>query len=175
MVSTFLMFAALSSALWANPLLESVPLAALGGAPLDTAALDGKVLLFVNVASRCGYTHQYAGLQQLYEEKAGDGLVIVGVPCNQFGSQEPGAAEEIQTFCRLRYGVTFPLLEKQAVSGADRSPLYATLVGSGADVAWNFEKFLVGRGGELIARFPSQAGADDPALRAAVEAALAAR
>lgn len=147
----------------------------LSGAPMPD--LSGKVVLYVNVASRCGYTPQYDGLEKLYTELKGRGFTIVGVPCNQFGAQEPGTAEEIQSFCKLNYGVDFPLLAKQDVNGAGRSPLYQWLVqspaGGGADVKWNFEKFLVGRDGAVIARFPSKVAPDDPALRAAIEAALA--
>jgi glutathione peroxidase-family protein len=148
----------------------------LDGSALPSSELDGKVVLFVNVASRCGHTPQYDGLQALYAEKHDAGFEIVGVPCNQFGGQEPGAPEEIATFCRVNYGVTFPLLDKQDVNGAGRSPLYAWLVGSaaggGQDVAWNFEKFLVGRDGRVIARFGSRTRPDDAALRAAIESAL---
>ena len=137
-----------------------------------SAPLAGKAVLFVNVASRCGFTPQYAGLQALYAEKEPAGLVIVGVPCNQFGAQESGSAEQIATFCERNYGVTFPLLAKQDVNGKDRSPLYASLIGDGADVRWNFEKFLVGRDGVVLGRFPSDVSPDDPSLRAAIDAAL---
>lgn len=150
----------------------------LDGSPLPATALQGQVVLYVNVASECGFTPQYDGLQALYADKADDGLVVVGVPCNQFGSQEPGGSEEIATFCRLNYGVEFPLLEKQDVNGADRSPLYQWLIGSdvggGKDVRWNFEKFLVGRDGHVLARWGSRTAPDDPALTAAVDQALAA-
>lgn len=153
-------------------------LTTLTGQPLPPETLTGKVVLFVNVASRCGYTRQYAGLQALFAELKGRDFVIVGVPCNQFGKQEPGTAEEIQSFCSLTYGVDFPMLQKQDVNGADRSPLYAQLVGSaaggGADIKWNFEKFLVGRDGAVIARYGSKVTPADPDLRAAIEAALAA-
>ena len=151
---------------------HSLPLTQLDGTPLPADALAGKVAVFVNVASACGYTPQYEGLQALYEERRDDGLVIVGVPCNQFGGQEPGSAETIATFCRTTYGVTFPMLEKQAVNGPDRSTLYQTLVGSGDDVRWNFEKFVVGRDGTVQARFPSGTRPDDAALHAAIDQAL---
>ena len=151
-------------------------LTTLQGTPLPPDAVVGKVVLVVNVASKCGFTGQYAGLQQLYTAHQARGLVLLGVPCNQFGGQEPGTAEEIQTFCRLSYGVTFPMLEKQDVNGTQRSPLYTRLIGSpaggGADVRWNFEKFLVSRTGAVLARYPSQTAPDDPKLRAALEAAL---
>lgn len=166
----------LMSTLLAADLAPPLNLTALGGQPLADEQLTGKVLLVVNVASRCGYTRQYAGLQSLYEEYADAGLQVVGVPCDQFGNQEPGSAAEIQAFCQTNYGVTFPMLEKQAVNGANRTPLYTQLVGSeagaGRDISWNFEKFLVGRDGTVIARFPSGTRPDDPALRSAIEAAL---
>lgn len=155
------------------------PLTTLAGDPLSDATLAGKVVLFVNVASRCGYTRQYDGLQKLWAELKDRGFVIVGVPCNQFGGQEPGSAQEIQSFCKLNYGVDFPLLEKQDVNGPNRSALYQRLVSSPAgdnkDVRWNFEKFLVGRDGAVIARFPSSVTPDSPELRAAIDVALAAK
>ena len=154
-------------------------LTTLAGTPLPDAALAGKVVLFVNVASQCGYTPQYDGLQKLWSELKDRGFVMVGVPCNQFGGQEPGSAEQIQSFCKLNYGVEFPLLEKQDVNGPNRSALYQRLVGSpagaGKDVKWNFEKFLVGKDGTVIARFPSSTRPDAAELRTAIEAALAAK
>ncbi len=119
----------------------------------------GRVVLVVNVASECGLTPQYAELQQLYEEYADRGLVVLGVPCNQFGNQEPGTPEEIRAFCETTYGVTFPLTEKIEVNGPNRHPLYARLVdtpdaeGYTGDIRWNFEKFLVGTDGQPVARF----------------------
>lgn len=151
---------------------HSLSLTRLDGAPLAGTSLAGKVVLFVNVASRCGYTPQYDGLEKLFEAKKDAGLVIVGVPCNQFGAQEPGTSEEIASFCRLNYGVTFPLLEKQDVKGANRSPLYGFLVGSGPDIQWNFEKILVDRTGKVIGRFGSKVAPDAPALVQAIDAAL---
>jgi glutathione peroxidase-family protein len=157
--------------------LASLSLVRLDGSPLPAAELAGKVVLFVNVASKCGYTPQYDGLEKLYAAHKARGLVIVGVPCNQFGGQEPGAPEEIATFCKLNYGVTFPLLEKQDVNGSARSPLYGWLVSSpasaGADVKWNFEKFLVGRDGKVVARFPSKVAPDAAELTSAIDRALA--
>lgn len=148
----------------------------LDGAPLDASELDDKVVLFVNVASRCGFTPQYEGLQALHERYAERGLRIVGVPCNQFGGQEPGGPQDIATFCKANYGVTFTLLEKQDVNGADRSPLYDFLVdsaaGEGKRIKWNFEKFLVGRSGEVLNRWNSRTTPDDSELVAAIEAAL---
>lgn len=155
---------------------EEVPLLGLDGAPVDGSALDGRALLVVNVASRCGLTPQYTALQALHERFEGRGLTVVGVPCNQFLGQEPGSADEIRQFCTERYHVTFPLLAKQDVNGAGRSPLYQWLVGSeaggGADIHWNFEKFLVDRKGAVVARFAPDVVPDDPKVVAAVEAAL---
>jgi glutathione peroxidase len=167
--------------LLSSPLLAGPPapasLAALDGGELSADELAGHPVLYVNVASRCGFTPQYEGLQALYERYRDRGLVVVGVPCNQFGGQEPGSSEEIATFCRLNYGVDFPLLSKQEVNGEGRSPLYQWLVGSevggGEDIRWNFEKFLVSPRGEVIGRFPSQVPPDDPQLIGAIEAALA--
>ena len=157
--------------------LNTMDLVALDGSSFDRSTLDGKVVLFVNVASKCGLTPQYEGLQKLYDAKKGDGLVVVGVPCNQFGGQEPGSAEQIASFCSMNYGVTFPLLEKQAVNGSKRSSLYSWLVGSkaggGKDIGWNFEKFLIGRDGEVAARFAPSTAPDDSGLVAAIDAALA--
>lgn len=145
----------------------------LAGGELEDAAVQGKVVLLVNVASRCGFTPQYAGLQELWTRYREEGLVVLGAPCNQFGRQEPGTAGEIQSFCRTEYGVDFPMLQKQDVNGKDRSPLYAAALGQGRDVAWNFEKVLIGRDGAVLGRFDSSVAPDSPRLRAAVEAALA--
>ncbi len=144
-------------------------LTTLGGNPLG-GELDGKVWVVVNVASHCGYTSQYAGLQMLAAENPD--IVVVGVPCNQFGGQEPGTAEEIASFCDSRFGVTFPLLEKQDVNGANRSPLFRHLIGEGEDIRWNFEKFVVGRDGAVTARFASRVRPDDAPLTQAIAAAL---
>lgn len=152
-------------------------LTALDGTAVPADSLSGKVVLFVNVASKCGFTRQYDGLQALYDARKDDGLVIVGVPCNQFGGQEPGSAQEIASFCRMNYGVTFPLLEKQDVNGANRSDLYTHLVASSAggdrNISWNFEKFLVGRDGQVLQRFASHNGPSSAGLTAAVDKALA--
>lgn len=152
--------------------ITAAALTQLDGTPLPADTLTGKVVVFVNVASTCGYTPQYEGLQALYEAHRDDGLVVVGVPCNQFGGQEPGTAESIATFCKTTYGVTFPLLEKQAVNGPERSALYQQLVGGGDDVRWNFEKFVVGRDGQVQERFASGTEPDSSALGAAIEQAL---
>ena len=119
--------------------------------------LKGKVVLAVNVASRCGLTPQYTGLEELHEELAKENFAVVGFPCNQFGAQEPGSEEEIQTFCSTNYGVTFPMSSKLEVNGAGRHPLYAWLTdaanGHPGDIQWNFEKFLIGRDGRLLKRY----------------------
>ena len=122
----------------------------------DTVSLSdyqGKVLLVVNVASRCGYTPQYEGLQKLHEKYAGKGLVVMGFPANNFGSQEPGSDDEIQTFCKRNYGVSFPMFSKISVKGGDKHPLYQFLTAGGEEVPWNFTKYLVGKDGKVIRRF----------------------
>ncbi|MGB2924188.1 MAG: glutathione peroxidase [Limnothrix sp.] len=147
-------------------------LTTLDGKPLAAETIANKVVLFVNVASQCGLTPQYNGLVELDKTYGDRGLVIIGVPCNQFGAQEPGTADEIKDFAKKKYDVEFTLLEKQNVNGADRSPLYQFLVGEGDDIAWNFGKFLVGRDGQVIKRFEPQTAPDDAALKAAIEKAL---
>ena len=137
-----------------------------------------KVVLVVNVASKCGLTPQYTGLEALHNEFAGQGFSVVGVPCNQFGAQEPGSAEEITTFCSTTYGVTFPLTEKVDVNGPARHSLYEKLTpvqdgeGHSGDIRWNFEKFLVGKDGTTVVRFGPMVAPDDAALRAAITEAL---
>lgn len=133
--------------------------------------LANKVWLVVNVASFCGYTPQYAGLQALSTESPD--VVVIGVPCNQFGAQEPGSANDIATFCETKFGVTFPVLSKQDVNGAGRSALYRHLIGAGDDIKWNFEKFVVDRHGQVVARFPSRARPEGPEVKAALAEALA--
>lgn len=144
----------------------------LDGTPLAPEMIANKVILFVNVASKCGLTPQYSGLVELDQAYGDRGLVIIGVPCNQFGAQEPGTPEEIKEFTKTKYDVDFTLLEKQDVNGANRSPLYQFLVGDGPDIAWNFGKFLIGRDGQVIKRFEPQTKPEDPELKAAIEAAL---
>jgi glutathione peroxidase len=138
--------------------------------------LRGKVVLAVNVASRCGYTPQYTGLERLHTELAQEGFTVVGFPCNQFGAQEPGSDAEIREFCSTRYDVTFPLSTKLEVNGPDRSPLYAWLTapenGHPGDIEWNFEKFLIGRDGRVIARYPSGTRPDDKGLMGDIADAL---
>ena len=128
-------------------------------------ATDGKVVLAVNVASKCGLTPQYAGLEKLYGKLSGQGFAVVGFPCNQFGAQEPGTPEEIQTYCSTTYSVTFPLSEKIDVNGEDRHPLYAWLIESfPGEIEWNFEKFLIDRQGNVVKRYPPQTSPDDAGL-----------
>ena len=157
---------------------HDIEMSALRGGPADLAGYRGQTLLIVNVASQCGLTPQYTGLQQLYDAYRERGLVVLGVPCNQFAGQEPGTAEEIVEFCQVNYGVTFPLTEKVDVNGPDRHPLYQELVttpdadGEAGDVRWNFEKFLVAPTGAVLARFRPQVQPQAPELVAAVEATL---
>jgi glutathione peroxidase len=158
-----------------------VEIGALQGGPADLSQYRDKVLLIANVASRCGLTPQYAGLQKLADEYADRGLVVLGVPCNQFGGQEPGTAAEIAEFCDVNYGVTFPLTEKVEVNGPGRHPLYQRLTGTpdatgqAGDVLWNFEKFIVGTDGEVASRLRPQVTPDAPELLAAIESALESR
>lgn len=159
--------------------LFGLPLTALDGAPLPTDATDGKVVLVVNVASRCGLTPQYTGLEALQQRYADRGFTVLGAPCNQFGGQEPGTAEEIQTFCSTTYGTSFPMLDKLEVNGPGRHPLYDTLTGTpdaegaAGDVQWNFEKFLVSPSGTVLARFRPPVEPESPEITGAIEAALA--
>ena len=148
---------------------------AIDGKAAPLSNYKGKVLLVVNVASKCGYTPQYTGLEALYKKYKDQGLVLIGVPANNFGGQEPGSNEEIQTFCSRTYGVTFPMMSKVSVKGADQAPLYQYLTSTkGGDVKWNFTKFLVGRDGQILDRFESAVKPDSPELLSAVERALAA-
>ena len=145
----------------------------LAGQPADLGAYRGKVAVVVNVASQCGYTPQYAGLEALYREMAPKGVVLLGFPSNDFGGQEPGTAEEIQQFCKRTYDVTFPLFEKVVTkAGAGQSPVYAFLGESGNLPGWNFSKYVVDRNGKVVAFFPSRVAPDAPELRAAIEKAL---
>jgi glutathione peroxidase len=136
----------------------------------------GQVLLIVNVASKCGYTPQYRGLEALHEKYKDQGLRVMGFPCNDFGAQEPGSNEEIMQFCTLNYGVEFEMFDKVHAKGPNQSLLYArlTMVPPAGDVAWNFEKFLVNRQGDVVARFPSSVAPDSPELISAIESALGA-
>ncbi|MBL1290562.1 glutathione peroxidase [Streptomyces sp. NPDC057067] len=158
--------------------LHDIPLRTLTGEPTTLGAHKGSAVLLVNVASRCGLTPQYAGLEKLQKDYADRGFTVVGVPCNQFAGQEPGTAEEIRTFCSTTYGVSFPLLEKTDVNGENRHPLYAELTkledaeGAAGDVQWNFEKFLISPDGEPVARIRPRTEPDAPEVVAAIEAQL---
>ena len=146
--------------------LQSFSIAPLTGEKDIILGLDGKVVLLVNVASQCGLTPHYAGLQKLYEELKGQDFTVVGLPCNQFGAQEPGNANDIKDFCKTNYGVTFPLTEKIKVNGEEQHPLYAWLTTAfPGDIEWNFEKFLINRDGEVINRYPPQTEPEDPELQ----------
>jgi glutathione peroxidase len=158
--------------------LAQIPLTTLDGNPTSLAAYDGRAVLVVNVASKCGLTPQYGALEQLARDYDDRGLTVIGVPCNQFMGQEPGTAEQIATFCSTTYGVTFPLLAKTDVNGADRHPLYAVLTetadagGEAGDVQWNFEKFLIAPDGTVVNRFRPRTEPDAPEVIAAIEAVL---
>jgi len=158
--------------------LHDVEINSLDGEQKRIGDYKGKALLVVNVASQCGLTPQYAGLQQLYDEYAERGLEVLAFPCNQFGSQEPGTADEIKSFCESSFGVTFPLFEKIDVNGPNRHPLYAQLTqvpdakGHDGDIRWNFEKFLVSPEGEIVARFSPIVTPEAPELLEAIESQL---
>jgi glutathione peroxidase len=148
----------------------------LDGKPADLAMYRGKVSLVVNVASKCGYTPQYEGLEKLHKDMQGKNVNVLGFPSNDFGNQEPGTAEEIQTFCKLTYGVTFPMFEKVVTkAGEAQSPIYTFLGTSGNLPAWNFSKYVIGKDGKIVAFFPSKVTPEAPELRAAIEKALAAK
>jgi glutathione peroxidase len=159
--------------------IRGIDIHALDGSPDRLSAIDGKVALVVNVASKCGLTPQYAGLQRLQDQFQDRGFTVVGVPCNQFMGQEPGTSEEIAEFCSTNYSVTFPITEKVDVNGAQRHPLFAELTqaadatGHTGDIRWNFEKFLVDRDGAVVARFAPTVDPEAPELVEAVEKALA--
>ncbi|WP_165186914.1 glutathione peroxidase [Caulobacter soli] len=175
--------------------IQAVPLKRIDGAPASLGDYQGKVLLIVNVASQCGLTKQYEGLEALYRDKQADGLEVLGFPANNFKGQEPGSDEEIATFCSTTYDVTFPMFSKISVTGEDIHPLYQGLTqaqpaatgdgpmrerlksygietGGPSDVAWNFEKFLVGRDGQVVGRFAPDITVDDPRVVEAIDAAL---
>jgi glutathione peroxidase len=155
-----------------------IELPRLDGKPARLSEYEGKVVLAVNVASKCGFTPQYAGLQALNERYSDRGFIVLGFPCNQFFNQEPGNAEKIQEFCSVNYGVTFPLFAKLDVKGGHQHPLYEILSeaaddsGKAGNVKWNFEKFLVGRDGRVVRRFRSKITPEDPTLTAAIESQL---
>jgi glutathione peroxidase len=150
------------------------------GQPAPLSAYKGKVVMLVNVASRCGYTPQYTALESTYEKYKDRGFVIIGIPANNFGAQEPGTNKEIKTFCQSKYNVTFPMMAKVSVKGEDKNPLYQYLTDksanpkTGGDIQWNFTKFLVGPDGQIITRFEPAVTPDSPEVLAAIEKALAA-
>ena len=158
--------------------LYDAPVTALGGGPADLHDFKSQAILVVNTASQCGLTPQYAGLQRLQDRYAWRGFTVLAFPCNQFGRQEPGSADDIRSFCRNRYSVGFPVFDKIEVNGPDRHPLYASLTqvpdadGVAGDIQWNFEKFLVSPGGHPVQRFRPQVDPESPELVAAIEDAL---
>lgn len=152
--------------------IHDISIQSIDGQTMPLSRFEGKVLLIVNVASQCGFTPQYTGLQHLHEKYAERGLVVMGVPSNDFGKQEPGTHEEIQDFCESRYNVTFPMFEKVTVKGQAQHPLYAWLTSRGDEVSWNFNKFLVSRQGKLIRHFESAVAPESEELVQAIEAAL---
>ena len=155
---------------------HDIKLKALDGEELSLTPLKGQVVLVVNVASKCGLTPQYAALEKLYQSYKDKGFSVLGLPCNQFAGQEPGTEAEIQVFCSLNYGVTFPLSSKLEVNGPQRHSLYRLLAGEGAefpgDITWNFEKFLVGPDGEVVNRFRPRTEPDAPEVINAIEAVV---
>ena len=158
--------------------LYDAPVTTLGGVPADLHDFESQAVLVVNTASQCGLTPQYAGLQRLQDRYAGRGFTVLAFPCNQFGRQEPGSADDIRSFCRDRYCVGFPVFDKVEVNGPGRHPLYASLTrfldadGVAGDIQWNFEKFLVSPRGQAVQRFRPQVEPESPELIAAIEEAL---
>lgn len=159
-------------------MIYDLEMARLNGRPESLSKYKGEVVLAVNVASKCGFTPQYGGLQSLYDRYGDRGFTVLGFPCNQFFHQEPGNAEQIQEFCQINYGVTFPLFEKLDVKGPNQHPLYAELTetaddaGKAGNVGWNFEKFLIDRDGKVVRRFRSKVTPEDPRVTEAIEALL---
>jgi glutathione peroxidase len=167
----------MSASLFAASSIYEFTLPSIDGKPLPVANFKGKVVLVVNVASRCGFTPQYSALQSTYEKYKDQGFVILGFPANNFGSQEPGTNQEIKTFCKTKYSVTFPMYAKVSVKGDDQTPLYAYLTTKAnpavaGDIKWNFTKFLVDRNGNVVKRFEPDVTPDSPQVIAAIENAL---
>ncbi len=166
------------SAVAADSIYE-IPLKDIDGKDASLKIYKGDVLLVVNVASHCGFTPQYAGLEALYKKYSAQGLVVCGFPCNQFGGQEPGTSADIKEFCTSKYNVTFPMFDKLEVNGKDRHPLYTVLAGTNSpfagNIKWNFTKFLIGRDGKILNRFGSMTKPDSEEVTKAIEAALAAK
>ncbi|MGA3265307.1 MAG: glutathione peroxidase [Verrucomicrobiota bacterium] len=156
-----------------------LPLKDIDGRAASLKPYQGRVLLIVNVASKCGYTPQYAALEALYQKYQAQGVVVLGFPCNQFGAQEPGTDAEIKQFCTSKYNVTFPMFDKLEVNGPNRHPLYVALAGPDSpfpgDIRWNFTKFVIGRDGKIQNRFDSKVTPDSPEVTQAIEKALAAK
>jgi glutathione peroxidase len=178
-MKTFLLALVMSAASgFAASSVHEFTMNSIDGKPVNLSAFKGKAILFVNVASQCGYTPQYTGLQSLYMKYKDKGLLIVGVPANNFGQQEPGTNEEIKTFCSRTYHVTFPMMAKVSVKGGDITPLYRYLTDKsanpavGGDVQWNFTKFLVNKDGKPVKRFEPGVSPDSPEMAAAIEQAL---
>jgi glutathione peroxidase len=173
-----LVFSMAGIALAAATSVYNFTLKSIDGKPVSLSEYHGKVLMLVNVASKCGFTPQYAALESLYEKYKDQGLVIVGIPANNFGGQEPGTNEEIKKFCSTKYNVSFPMMSKVSVLGDDKTPLYTFLTDKsvnpqiGGDIKWNFTKFLFDRNGKPIARFEPNVTPDSPQVIAAVESAL---
>src|SRR5271169_5188309 len=167
------------SAIAAERTIYDFTLNSIDGQPTPLSSLKGKVVLLVNVASRCGYTPQYTALESLYEKYKDRGFVIIGIPANNFGAQEPGTNQEIKTFCSAKYHVSFPMMAKVSVKGSDITPLYQFLTDknsnpqTGGEIGWNFTKFLIGPDGRVLARFDSKVVPDSPEVTSAIEKALA--
>jgi len=175
----FLLFFGAFMVMAADKTVYDFTMKSIEGQPAPLAAYKGKVVLLVNVASRCGYTPQYTALESIYEKYKDHGFVIVGIPANNFGGQEPGTDAEIKTFCTAKYQVTFPMMSKVSVKGDDKTPLYQFLTDKGAnpntggEIKWNFTKFLVGPDGRVVTRFESDVKPDSPEVTGAIEKALA--
>jgi len=173
-----MLLAQIVSAQTKTPLYD-IPLKDIDGKDTSLKAYHGKVLLIVNVASKCGFTPQYAGLEAIQKKYQDQGFTVLGFPCNDFGAQEPGTPDEIKQFCSSTYSVTFPLFAKLHVKGSEQHPLYAALTGKDSpfpgDIKWNFGKFVISRDGKILKRFDSQTKPDSPQVTAAIESALAAK
>lgn len=171
-MKTLFALLAMTLASFAADSVHEITLKDIDGKDLSLKTYAGKAVLVVNVASQCGYTPQYAGLQELHEKMAEKGLVLLGVPCNDFGGQEPDDEKAIKVFCTENYKVTFPMTSKVSIKGDGKHPLFTLLTQSGGDVGWNFEKFLVGKDGKVLKRFGSDVEPNSPELLQAIEEAL---
>jgi glutathione peroxidase len=169
----FLTGMVMTASLFGASSVHEFTLNSIDGKPAPLSAYQGKVVLIVNVASRCGFTPQYTGLEALYEKYKDRGFVILGFPANNFGGQEPGTNEEIKTFCSTKYNVTFPMYSKISVKGDDKAPLYQFLTDTtGSEIQWNFTKFLVDKNGKVVGRFESKVTPESPEITGAIEKAL---